>query len=1240
MLSTNEKKKLHIIKRLMASLGISQLKNDMLHISRHHWREQALDYVRSQGGRLGMTHIYEFDTREEWLEVTTIEDEADIFSHKPKLRVFLSPNCTVDEWPALISRITNGGSNIDPVMNVQGDVFRNDSSEIQPMQLVNVSTNHQDPSIEYLHDCGNLIGYGNINQDIHDMPPESLYSGATSYTNYSSAFTLGQQDPSNGASYNWEPRIFTNSSLRYCDELTHNFNGSAGEDYLQGRHTHVDNGLNELANFSFDLSQHAHQTAPPKVEPIPLRHWISSVKLCIGDNEGMSVVRSRVFVKSALLIATFLAEQLTNDDFIEFVPIGSTCDWAESVTVKLKKDQFDTFYQELDADYPNNSSQQNGERKFSVEKGKDSITELASFEERHGLCRPDESDLPKSACNDQAITLHSKNLNCIHVEYAEIHCPDSKPSYVPQHDANKENAKRLFYLGLVFYELFSGGELPPTTLQNLASCDGAFVSLSSMALVKKCANDDQDLSYDDQDFVINTKHHQGPSASEDEIGLCQLSCEYLKFIGVTGNLCHLILNMLNAVYGDSGGDECYSHITDVTADLKLMLSGPSKFLWGLNISSISSTGLQLCEMDIPREHEFQSIKYCFQRCAAGSCEIFVIKGESGSGKTWLAQRAVSFIVGEGGVLLSGKFDQMDQSKPFSALSTAFDEYCDMLVIAKKSSWAQTIIHKLNEDAVLKRDGHHLFKMIPKLGLIVDDGSCHTESSALDISCDNALQRLHFLICRFVEVITTTSRVSLSLFMDDVQWADEASVNVLTRLVTRGYRKFLFIGCCRDDEMESNHPFTKMLDSAQASGVNATEVKLSCFDKETLNRAISNLLHLSPRLVKPLSDIVHNKTRGNILFVSQLVLSLQRDGLLHVDFDRQRWVWDENKILSMKLPENVALCFTNGILKLPVEEQVALHTLSMFGASVKSEYLKLLESQLGLTLLDPLEKASMDGLVNKLKTTFQFTHDRIQETSYDLIGGQFRLDTHLMYGKCLVQHSYETGDGELLFLAVNQFNLAGPSVVSDPAECFAIAKHNFAAGKRAMSISDFALSYSYLNHGISFLGRDHWADQYCFSLELYELACKAALAIGNIQALSILSSEIMQNARTFEDKLTTHYIIMSSLFCASKVAEAVDKGLAMLSELHEGIPSDPSKELLLQRIKQTQLCIRGISENDILNRPIMTDFKMLMAMKFLSRLQIMTLYTNSKLSTYIIMKMVDITLSNGKKQSRYLPPWIQ
>jgi predicted ATPase len=248
----------------------------------------------------------------------------------------------------------------------------------------------------------------------------------------------------------------------------------------------------------------------------------------------------------------------------------------------------------------------------------------------------------------------------------------------------------------------------------------------------------------------------------------------------------------------------------------------------------------------------------------------------------------------------------------------------------------------------------------------------------------------------------------------------------------------------------------------------------------------------------------------------------------------------------------------------------------------------------------------------------------------LIGGQVRQGNHLMYGRYLVHRSYQTGDVDLFLLAVNQLNLAGPSIILDPAERFAAANHNMAAGKKVMSLSDFSRAHSFFMHGISFLDEGCWTDQYRFSLEIYELSCKTAFASGEIQALNILSADVLQNARTFEDKLATHHVIMSSLFCASKVLEAIEKGLALVSQLGEDIPINPSIDSLTQRIQQTQLHIRGIPEEDFLNYPIMTDYKMLMAMKFLAHLQIMSFFKSPSLHTCVVMKMVDLTLSYGEK----------
>jgi hypothetical protein len=335
------------------------------------------------------------------------------------------------------------------------------------------------------------------------------------------------------------------------------------------------------------------------------------------------------------------------------------------------------------------------------------------------------------------------------VESAEIKFPESEArgDFNNDNAVSKESSQRLFSLGLLFFELFSAGEGPVPNLHSLPYVEGAFISLSTMALVKK--------DRDGEDTIVNSsKRRQGPSKSERCFGLCQLSCEYLKLVGVSVPICQMILNMLEVVYGDFGGAECYRKITDVTADLQLMYDTP-RFARGLDINSMSLE-LLLNEVVVPREEELHSIISCYHRCLLGSVEIALIKGESGSGKSWLAHRARASIEGEGGLFLTGKFDQMHQGKPFSALASSFDKYCDFLIRSKKFGWVKIIADSIR--ASLGQDVLHLVQMIPKLGVVLD---IPPNTSAPKDSCSNAIQRLHYLLCQFVDVISNNS-ISLTV----------------------------------------------------------------------------------------------------------------------------------------------------------------------------------------------------------------------------------------------------------------------------------------------------------------------------------------------------------------------------------------------------------------------------------------------------------------------------------------------
>lgn len=142
--------------------------------------------------------------------------------------------------------------------------------------------------------------------------------------------------------------------------------------------------------------------------------------------------------------------------------------------------------------------------------------------------------------------------------------------------------------------------------------------------------------------------------------------------------------------------------------------------------------------------------------------------------------------------------------------------------------------------------------------VVLNNSFGSTTSDFENDFGNAVQRIHYLLCQFVETISSTSIVSVTLCLDDVQWIDKASISVMRHVLTQAYKKFFFLACCRH-EMCNTHPFWSMIESVRSNGILSSTVELKNVDVNMLTSAMSDLLCLSPRVVKPLASIVHNKT---------------------------------------------------------------------------------------------------------------------------------------------------------------------------------------------------------------------------------------------------------------------------------------------------------------------------------------------------------------------------------------------
>ena len=798
-------------------------------------------------------------------------------------------------------------------------------------------------------------------------------------------------------------------------------------------------------------------------------------------------------------------------------------------------------------------------------------------------------------------------------------------------DCDGVEIHRIYSLGLVFYELFSGGERHLETEVVNGQTLPHNAQANAIDFLRQLNFFDHPDDIGDSSIQTSDVHTMPRKKKASHIlsTVGSIAIETLKGKGVPISLCNLIGNMLDCVNGDLSGREAYRTMSDVRTDLKLMLDKPDRFLYDMDVEKLAVTGLQLNEAVFDRTMEFCDLHNSYMRSISGENEFAVIVGPSGIGKTVLANRLGSFASADGALFLTGKFDQLQQSTPFSALASAFNEYCNQMAKDGRDSHLQVIASELR--VALGGEARHLVKVIPNLGIILGEGADHYE----DQDCANAQARIQHLLCLFVDVISSSSRMPILLFLDDLQWSDRASLSAINHLLkffrtsSNSERQFFFLGSCREEALMENHPFGSALISIRQFGVHAAVIKLACFDKDTTNRMVSDLLCLSPRLTRTLSEIIHHKSQGNPFFFSQLMASIYRDGLVRLSLSHRRWEWDEDKIQSTKLPDDVVALLSFTIERSSNEVQNALCALSCFGARSDSVIMKLLEAKLSIPLIEPLQVAVAEGIVDMVDGSYSFSHDRLQEAAYSMMNPEDRCLFHFKYGVALVPSALDLEDDAMLFIAANQINLGGIAPVKDSEQALLIANLNLTAGCKAMEMSDFPSAFSFLDHGISFLPKGHWQDHYDLSIQIFDAASRCALVNGNFSSFNLLTDQSLKSAKRFEDKLNTMLSKVTALSSTSKLSESFKMGIDVLSQLGESLPESSSETDVKFHVEQTMIMLQRFSEErELIEYKRMTDLYKIMAMKFLWKLEACSQFIRQEIFPLVTVKMVQLSIAHG------------
>ncbi len=657
---------------------------------------------------------------------------------------------------------------------------------------------------------------------------------------------------------------------------------------------------------------------------------------------------------------------------------------------------------------------------------------------------------------------------------------------------------------------------------------------------------------------------------------------------------------------------------------------------------------ELCQRDISdrftipeklygRENEVNQLLDAFERVSTGNTEMILVAGFSGIGKTAVVNEVHKPIVRQRGYFIKGKYDQFNRNIPFSAFVQAFRDLMGQLLSELDE---QLQIWKTQILAAVGDNGQVLIDVIPELENIIGK-----QPPATELSGSAAQNRFNLLFQKFVQVFTSREH-PLVMFLDDLQWADSASLNLLKLLMQdTGY--LLILGAYRDNEVSPVHPFILTVDEIVKTGATVKTITLPPLGKYEVNQLVADTLNCELSIAQSLSKLVYQKTQGNPFFATQFIKALYDDKLISFNWDIQHWQCDIAQVKALALTDDVVEFMALQLQKLSIETQEILKLAACIGAEFDLNTLVIVSEKSAGKTATALWKALQEGLViPKTKVykfftesdsaqvfkasanpIYRFLHDRVQQAAYSLIPDEQKQTTHLKMGQLLQQNLSETNKEEKLFDIVGHFNIA-IELITEPREREELAKLNLAAGQKAKNSTAYAAARNFVQTGIDLLTNNCWQSQYELTLNLYVAATESAYLNADFEDMEAKAAKVLESAQTILDKVRIYEIKISALAAQSQMLEAIAVGRIALAQLGIELPDQPDKVLTDKALQALSDRIPDRQISELITLPLMRDPQTIAAMQLLAMLFLPIFIGNFALLPVLTSTMIGLSLQFG------------
>jgi PAS domain S-box-containing protein len=621
-----------------------------------------------------------------------------------------------------------------------------------------------------------------------------------------------------------------------------------------------------------------------------------------------------------------------------------------------------------------------------------------------------------------------------------------------------------------------------------------------------------------------------------------------------------------------------------------------------------------------REREVGTLLAAFDRVVkTGRPELVLVSGYSGVGKSSVVNELHKVLVPPRGLFASGKFDQYKRGIPYATLAQAFRRLIHPLLgksDAELASWREALYEALGPNGRLMVD------LVPELELIIGE-----QPQVEPLEPQQTQARFQLVFRRFLGVFARPEH-PLALFLDDLQWLDGATLDLLADLLIDGdVRHLLLIGAYRDNEVDAVHPLRRKLAAIRTTGAPVQEITLAPLAPEDVGQLVADALRCEPERTRPLAQLVHRKTAGNPFFTIQFLMALAEEGLVSFDHAAARWSWDLTRIHAKGYTGNVVDLMAGKLTRLPDNTQKALQQLACLGNFAGIASLSLIHGTSDAEVQADLQEAIRLELVVRVNDSYKFSHDRIQEAAYALIPQDGRAAAHLRIGRLLLAHTPPQKREASVFEIVSQLN-RGAGLMDSQEEREQLAELNLIAGKRAKASTAYTSASAYLNAGAAQLADDCWERRYelIFQLELELAECEFLTA--EMAAAEERLTTLWRRAANNADQAAVACLRMDLYTALNQCQRGVAAGLDYLRQVGVSWPAHPSEEEARREYERIWRRLGSRTIEQLIDLPLMSDPALLATLDVLIKLKPSAMYTDANLFCLVISKAVNFSLEHG------------